>query len=213
MRDDDLHAGRLADDAAQRPDAARRDVVDQPAHADAADFLVVRQREVERTLEPAAQELWNQRESGRTETLHVGDPAPVDAVAFGRRRERRPGPRLAVDRNDVGVSGQHDASVRDVAVLRRQRREQVGLAPVVVESERRVDAVPGEPGSHPVDQCEVGLAARGVEGDQRADHLPGGEPGGVGRSFPGGTAGDGGSVHRGFRPAHLHPGAWSERQG
>ena len=54
VRDDELHAGRLADDAAQRLDAARDDVVDQPPHADAADLLVVGQREMQRPREAAA---------------------------------------------------------------------------------------------------------------------------------------------------------------
>ena len=48
VRDDELHAGRLADDAAERLHAARDDVGDQPPHADAADLLVVGQREMQR---------------------------------------------------------------------------------------------------------------------------------------------------------------------
>ena len=86
VRDDQPHPGRLADDAARRLDAARDDVLQQAAHADAADFLVVRQREMQRALEPAAQELRHERESDRRKALHVGDAASVQPVALDASR-------------------------------------------------------------------------------------------------------------------------------
>src|SRR6185437_8071261 len=95
--DDELHAGRLADDAAGWRNTARDDVGDQPAHADAADFLVVRQREMQWPRKPAAEELRNEREADRAEALHVGDAAPVQAIAGERRFERIRVPRLPVD--------------------------------------------------------------------------------------------------------------------
>ena len=63
VRDDELHAGRLADDAAGRLPRLRDDVGDQSAHADAAHFLVVRKREMQRSLEPAFQEPRRKREA------------------------------------------------------------------------------------------------------------------------------------------------------
>ena len=69
------------------------------------------------------------------------------------------------------MSGQHDAAVRDVAVTRGQRGEQVGLAPVVVEGQRRGDTVPGKVAAHPLDEGEVGVAARRVESDERANEV------------------------------------------
>ncbi len=141
VRDDELHAGRLADDATERLDAARDDVVDQPPHADAADLLVVGQREMQRTREPAAHELGHHREPGRRKALHVGDPAADDPVSDQRRFERIGVPRLAVHRHDVGVPRQHDAARRRVAVARGQRRKEIRLAPVVVERQRALRAV------------------------------------------------------------------------
>jgi hypothetical protein len=41
------HAGRLADDAGERRDAGVAHVGDQPARAEAADLLVVAEREVD----------------------------------------------------------------------------------------------------------------------------------------------------------------------
>ncbi len=117
VRDDQVHAGGFADDATGRLDASRADVRDQAPHADTADFLVVRQREVQRALEPAAQEFRNERQRDRRKALHVGGATAVESVADDRRRERRRVPRLAVDRHHVGVSRQNDAASRRVTVL------------------------------------------------------------------------------------------------
>jgi hypothetical protein len=54
VRDHQAHPRRLADDAAGRLYSAGNDVLKQPAHADAADFLVVRQREMQGAVEAAA---------------------------------------------------------------------------------------------------------------------------------------------------------------
>ena len=77
VRDDQAHPGRLTDDAARRLDSSRNDVLQQAAHADASDFLVVRQREMQRAFEPAAQELGDERESDGRKALHVGGAASV----------------------------------------------------------------------------------------------------------------------------------------
>ena len=70
------------------------------------------------------------------------------------------------------MAGQHDAALDRVAVPRGQRREQVRLAPVVVERQRGFDAVRCEIVAHPVDQREIRIAARRVERDQRPDQRP-----------------------------------------
>src|SRR6266536_6105930 len=79
--DDELHARRLADDRALRFHSAPHDVGDEPAHADAADFLVVGQREMQGALEPPAQKFGDECETGRRKAFHVGDAAAVDLVA------------------------------------------------------------------------------------------------------------------------------------
>ena len=81
VRDDELHAGRLADDAAGGAHAFRDDIGDQPAHADAADLLVIGKRKMERALEAALQKPGHERESDRRKTLHVGHTASITAGA------------------------------------------------------------------------------------------------------------------------------------
>jgi hypothetical protein len=51
VRDDHAHAGRLTDDAAVRPHAALGEVGDHRWRAGAADFLVIRKREVQRVCQ------------------------------------------------------------------------------------------------------------------------------------------------------------------
>jgi len=169
--DDELHAGWLADDAAGWRNTARDDVGDQPAHADAADFLIVRQREMQWPRKAAAEELRNEREADRAEALHVGDAAPVQAIAGERRFERIRVPRLSVDGHDIGMARQHDAASRRVAVARRKRGEQVRLAPIIVERERRRCAERFEVAPHPFDQFEIRVAAHRRIGDEAPDHL------------------------------------------
>ena len=144
VRDDQLHAGRLADDAAGRLDAARDDVLRcrrrTPTQPTSSSYDSAK---CSGRVETAAQEFGHERESDRRKALHVGDAAAVQPVALDRRGERIGIPRLAVDRNDVGMAGKHDAAGRRVAVPRRQRREQIRLAALVVERERDVDAVSG----------------------------------------------------------------------
>ncbi len=104
VRDDELHARGLADDAACRPDAARCDVRDQATHADASDFLVVGEGEMQWALEAAAEKFGHQREAGRGKALHVRDAASVQPVALDGGGKGIGFPRLPVDRDDVGVS-------------------------------------------------------------------------------------------------------------
>ena len=133
VRDHDVHARGLADDAPERLDPARDHVCDKSPRPDAADFLVVRQREVQRALESPAQELGNMCETDGAEAFHVGHAAAVEPVTHDRRFERCGIPGLAIDRHDVGVSRKNDAADRPIPILRRQRREEIGLAPLIIE--------------------------------------------------------------------------------
>ena len=113
--------------------AGAREILDETADADAADFLVVREREMQRLVE-ARHVLRQQRERDRDEALHVGGAAAVEPAVLLDERERIAVPRLAVDRHDVGVAGEHEPAV----AARAQRREEIRLAPVVVEREAHV---------------------------------------------------------------------------
>ena len=54
VRADDPHARRFADDGERGLDAGRLEIVEQAAHADAADLFVEREREMERPLRVGA---------------------------------------------------------------------------------------------------------------------------------------------------------------
>src|SRR3546814_1601500 len=67
VRHHDLHAGRLADDAGLGLDRHVAQHLDQAAHANAADLLVMGQGQVDRRLQPAAQEFRREGEDDRSE--------------------------------------------------------------------------------------------------------------------------------------------------
>src|SRR5437870_1310219 len=105
VRDDESHARRFTDDAAGGLNGTLHDVIDQPSYTDAADFLVIRKREMQRPLEPAPNKLWHEGESNGRETLHVTDAPSVELVANQRRFERVGVPWLTVDRYHVAMTG------------------------------------------------------------------------------------------------------------
>src|SRR4029453_17984380 len=125
VSDDELHAGRLADDASQRRNAALRHIRDQSSHPDAANLFVIGQREMERALQSAPHDFRDERETSGREALHVGDAATVDPSADPARGEWIRVPGLAVYGDDVGVARQHDPALPSVTVLRRKRTEQI----------------------------------------------------------------------------------------
>src|SRR4030095_6019400 len=101
------------------------DVRAEPAHADAADFLVVGQREMQWPLETAAQKFGDERETRRRKAFHVGDAAAGDLVTEPGCREGVRAPWLAVDRDNVGVAGKDDPARKAIAVARGKRSEQI----------------------------------------------------------------------------------------
>jgi hypothetical protein len=104
VRDHELHAGRFADDAPARSKADIGEIGDQPADADAAHFLVIRQREMQRSREVALDHLGHQRERDGDEALHVADAASHQAVGDLDGLPRIRMPFLTIDRNHVGVT-------------------------------------------------------------------------------------------------------------
>ena len=84
-----------------------------------------------------------------------------------RRRRRHRSTRLAVDRDHVGVTGQHEPG----ALCRADAGEQIGLRAGGVEHQLGGDAEPVEIVAHELDQSQVGVAAGGVEPDQPIEHL------------------------------------------
>ena len=164
---DEPHAGRLADDAAHRLDALRLDVGDQPPHADAADFLVVGEREVHGSRESAAQELGHEREAGGREALHVGDAATVHLVAA---RPSASNGSVSHGWPSTGTTSVWPESTTPPVVVLPSRAGSVAHRFALVRSsferQRRRDAVAAEVVAHPVEQREIRIAAHRREADQ-----------------------------------------------
>ena len=142
------HAGRLADQAGARHEALLAQVGEQPAHAEAADLLVVAEGEVHAERQVGREEIGHLREHGADVGLHVGAAAAVEAPLVQLCAERIEGPVLAVPRHGVGVAGKDHAG-RLAGV---ERREQIRLAALGVEGEAAVDAVARQLVAHEVDQ-------------------------------------------------------------
>ena len=86
-------------------------------------------------------------------------------------------PGLPIDRDDVGMARENDAALLEVSIAGGKGREQVCFAPIVVESQLRIDAVAGKVVADPIDQRHVRLATGRIERDQRLDELHGSELG------------------------------------
>jgi DNA topoisomerase VI subunit B len=84
VADHDIHLGRLADEARDRPRRPRGDLRDHAAHAPATDLLVIGERQMQRLLQRRAEHVRHCRKAARHIALHVGRSAAVElAVAFG----------------------------------------------------------------------------------------------------------------------------------
>ena len=169
LRIGDLHRGRLADDRQHRPRDAGRQRADQRRGAKAAGLLIMGEGEMQRHLERALRHLRHQRQDERDKALHVGtaaaiEPAALLSGALGEN-ERVAVPFLPGDRHDIGMPREDDATPFD----RSDRREQIGLAPQIIERERRRRAERFQIGPRPLDQREVGFTTRSVESDPLPD--------------------------------------------
>ena len=163
---DDLHLGRLADDAGARLDRLSGQLLEQPGHAHAADLLIIGQAVVDRRRQATLQKLRGVGQGDPDETLHVAGAAAVEpavALAWAPGIAR---PVLAVDRHHVAVAGQRDAA----SVRGPEGGVEVRLAPLVVVAELAGGAQILQIVPHVVDQLEVGVAAGRVEADQSFDH-------------------------------------------
>ena len=98
VRQDRPHLGRLADDAARRPGAERREALDQVRGAAAADLLVVGKGDMDRARQRHGEELGNHGEHAGEEALHVGGAPSPKAHAVGGEAERIARPDLALGR-------------------------------------------------------------------------------------------------------------------
>ena len=141
----------------------------QGMRADAAHFLVVAQREVDRLLERRLEELRQHGERDGVERLHVAGAATVVLAVLQGQRPGIGDPGLAVDRHHVGVARQHHA----VLHVRSDRGEQVRLGAIFARHQIRGDAVTLQVALNVLDQCKVGIARGGVERHQATQHFDG----------------------------------------
>ena len=169
--DDDFHACGFTHNTAVRRVSHIREVRDQAADADAADLFVVRQREMQRTLEVAPCHLRHQGQGDGDKTLHVAYAASDQAVAGLGGLPRIGVPLLAVNRDHVGVAGKDDAAID----VRTDGGKQIRFLSCVVESQARLDAVVAQIRDYPFDQRQIRFAARGIEAHEFPDQLEGHE--------------------------------------
>ena len=102
------------------------------------------------------------------EALHVAGAATIE-IAVGLRGQR-PGigrPWLAIDRHDVGMARQHDATLGRGA----DRGEKIGFGALGIGDQRAGNAEIIKVALDVFDQIEVGIARGGVEGHQALQHV------------------------------------------
>ena len=166
VRNDGLHHGRLADDTAGGFQSLLGQVLDQSAHADAADFLVVRQRQVQRRIGIGCQVFGHHDQCRGDVAFHVGHASPIELVTDYGGLEGVGVPGLALDGHDVGVTRQHQARPAPAA----DGGEQVSFFTRRVVGQPRGHPQAGQIVARPLDQAEVGVTGDGGERDQALDH-------------------------------------------
>ena len=170
------HAGGFAHDAGQRGNAGVFHVGDQPLHAEAADFLVVAQRQVHGKGRGAVQKISGVRQRHADKTLHVAAAPAIKLAVLDRGRQRVQRPVLPVPGHGVGMARQNNAGRLAFA----QRGKQVGLAFVGVVGEAAGHTELFQLVAHKVNQLQVGVLADRVHAHQRLDQLQGVRRGGRG---------------------------------
>ncbi len=165
---DHLHHRRFADNRQRRCRQLRRHFRDHRRRAEAADFLVIAERQMHRLRALLEQRHGGQRQ--RDKPLHVAGPAPVQqTVLFGHQ----PGvglPVLPVDRNDIAVAGQDDPAC-DIGA---DGGVEIRLGAIIIDDAGRLDAVLTKIIFNPGDQLQIAVPRGGVKGDQRGENIAGG---------------------------------------
>ena len=136
---DHRHHCRFANNCQPWPDA----VLDQPIRKrlgpEAAYFLIVSDRDMQRLPQLQSCEFRRFGHNGRQETLHVTSPAPIEASVTLEHPKRIAGPILTLHRDNIGVPGQHDTT----RLIRSQRSKHIRLPPV--RGRLKIDPCPNVP--------------------------------------------------------------------
>jgi hypothetical protein len=104
VRQDRLHPRWLAHHAQRRLQARLIDVLDQALGAEAADFLVIADEQVQRPHELARLHVGHSRQTGRDEALHIGRPSCIEASIGGAQGEWIGAPGLTVHRHGIDMA-------------------------------------------------------------------------------------------------------------
>jgi len=135
----------------------REHVGDQPAHTDAADFLVIAEGQVQRPLEFAFEQLGHHHQGGGAVAFHVGHAAAVKTVADHLRHKGIGVPGLAVHRHHIGVTREHQAADFAFTVVGGQGGPQIGLEAAVVIGARAFNAQRFQVVLRPIDDGQVAV--------------------------------------------------------
>ncbi|MNF78213.1 hypothetical protein D3C84_603860 [compost metagenome] len=141
--------------------------IKQSAYADAADFLVMGQGQLQWAAQRAVSCFEHGVDRQGNKSLHVAAATAVNPLVLQRRLERRHAPGLSDGRHHVGVSGQQHA--RQIA--RANAGEQVGLASTFVLDDQRLDTFARQLRADIVDQRKVRFRGNGLECDQSLEYF------------------------------------------
>ncbi len=157
-----LHEGRFTDDAEPRLHRRVLQDVEQAAHADAADLLVIGKGEIDRRVQRSLHGAFGHGEAAGDEALHVRRAAPIDGAIARDHLERVRRPGLAFDGNDIRMPGQHHARL----VRGTDRRPEIGFPAILVVHDQAVDPQLPQRLLDIGDQIEIAVAAdRGIRNE------------------------------------------------
>ena len=152
---------------------ARLEVLEENTGSVTSDLFVVGEGQMQRCVKWSREELRKHREDDTTEGLHVTGSAPVKLPVANVSAERIAAPDLPIDRNDIGVPGEHDAP-GPRAVDSRDGDKQVRFGALGIQNDERAEGVRGHFRPNCFDKCEVRSTTCGVERNQFLNPVEGG---------------------------------------
>ena len=158
VRNHHLHAGRFTHNASRWLIAARLHVGNQAVYANAADFFVVTEGQMQWTFEFSFEQLGHHHQSGSAVAFHVGHAAPVQLVANDLRVKRVCHPRLTVNRHHIGMARQHQATHFAFTVMRGKGGPQVGFFAGIVITQMAFNALSLEQLARPFNDGQIAVA-------------------------------------------------------
>ena len=165
VRVDDAHAGGFTHNRVVGGEVARHELLDKGGGTDAADFLVVGEREVQGSAQLRLGNARQQPEGDGEEALHIAHAAAVGAGTLHAQGEGVGVPVLTGDGNDVRVAGEDEAAAGG-AVRCGDGDEEVGAGAVLVVGAHAAVAVAGELGFDELNEFEVGATGDGGNRDE-----------------------------------------------